>query len=73
MRSLVIEGFKQSRQVKRTKPNPTDARHLDLVLRDFIATVPNQLLVADLTFALTWAGAAYVCFIIDAYSRTIVG
>ena len=34
---------------------------------------PNQLWVTDLTFLLTWAGIAYVCFIIDACSRKIVG
>ncbi|MCW2833254.1 MAG: family transposase, partial [Nocardioides sp.] len=48
-------------------------RHPDLVGRDFTATAPNQLWVTDLTFVPTWAGVAYVCFIIDAYSRAIVG
>jgi putative transposase len=43
------------------------------VKREFTATAPNQLWVTDLTFVPTWAGVAYVCFIIDAYSRTIVG
>ena len=41
--------------------------------RDLPATAPNQLWVTDLTFVPTWAGVAYVCFIIDAFSRTIVG
>ena len=41
--------------------------------RDFTATAPNQLWVTDLTFVPTWAGIAYVCFIIDAFSRMIVG
>ncbi len=45
----------------------------DLVRRDFTATAPNQLWVTDLTFVPTWAGVAYVCFIIDACSRAIVG
>ena len=48
-------------------------RHLDLVRRDFTATAPDQLWVTDVTFVATWAGAAYVCFIIDACSRMIVG
>jgi transposase InsO family protein len=43
------------------------------VKRVFSSTAPNQLWVTDLTFVPTWAGVAYVCFIIDAYSRTIVG
>ncbi|WP_155725422.1 DDE-type integrase/transposase/recombinase, partial [Mycobacterium avium] len=45
----------------------------DLVHRNFAAAAPNQLWVTDLTFVPTWAGVAYVCFIIDAYSRMIVG
>ena len=73
MRALGIEGVKRSRRVKTTKPDPTAVRHPDLVKRDFTATAPNQLWVTDLTFVATWAGMAYVCFIIDAYSRIIVG
>ena len=49
------------------------ARHPDLVKRDFSAARPNELWVTDLTYVPTWAGVAYVCFIIDAYSRMIVG
>ena len=52
---------------------PTAARHPDLVKRDFTATGPNQLWVTDLTYVPTFAGIAYVCFIIDAFSRMIVG
>jgi transposase InsO family protein len=48
-------------------------RHPDLVGRDFTATGPNELWVTDLTYVPTWAGVAYVCFIVDAYSRMIVG
>ena len=73
MRSLGIEGVKRSRRVKTTRPDPAATRHPDLVRRDFTATAPNQLWVTDLTFVPTWAGVAYVCFIVDAYSRTIVG
>ena len=73
MRALGIEGVRRSRRVKTTKPDPTAVRHPDLVKRDFTATAPNQLWVTDLTFVATWAGMAYVCFIIDAYSRIIVG
>ena len=73
MRSLGIEGVKRSRRVKTTKPDPTVARHPDLVKRVFSSTAPNQLWVTDFTFVPTWSGVAYVCFIIDAYSRMIVG
>jgi transposase InsO family protein len=49
------------------------ARHLDLAKRESTATAPNRHWVTDLTFVPTWAGVAYVCFIIDAFSRRIVG
>jgi len=55
------------------QPDPGAPRHPDLVGRDFTASAPNQLWVTDLTFVPTWAGVAYVCFIVDAYSRMIVG
>ena len=73
MRSLGIEGVKRSRRVKTMKPDPTAVRHPDLVKRVFSSTAPNRLWVTDLTFVPTWAGVAYVCFIVDAYSRMIVG
>jgi transposase InsO family protein len=49
------------------------ARPADLVQRDFTATRPNQLWVADLTYVATWTGFVYVAFIIDVFSRMIVG
>ena len=56
-------------------PDPTRARHgiPTWSSRDFTATAPNQLWVTDLTYVPTWAGVAYVCFIIDASRRMIVG
>ena len=41
--------------------------------RNFTAEAPNQLWVTDLTYVPTWSGVAYVCFIVDAFSRMIVG
>ncbi len=73
MRAAGIEGVRRGKRVRTTKPDPAAARHPDLVKRNFTATAPNQLWVTDLTFVPTWAGVAYVCFIIDAYSRMIVG
>jgi putative transposase len=43
------------------------------VERDFSATGPNRLWVADLTYVATWSGFVYVAFVIDAFSRFIVG
>ena len=69
MRAAGIEGVRRGRRVRNTKPDPGAARHPDLVKRKFSAAAPNDLWVTDLTFVPTWAGAAYICFIVDAYSR----
>src|SRR3712207_4840073 len=50
-----------------------DARPDDLVQRVFRATAPNRLWVADLTYVATWSGWVYVAFVMDVYSRRIVG
>ena len=72
MRAAGIQGARRGKRVRTTKPDLAAARHPDLVKRKFTATAPNQLWVTDLTFVPTWAGVAYVCFIVDAYSRMIV-
>lgn len=73
MRELGIWGVKRSRRVRTTRSDPSAARSPDLVERNFTAEAPNQLWVTDLTFVATWSGVAYVCFIVDAFSRRIVG
>jgi len=73
MKILQIEGVRREKRVKTTKSDPRMPRHPDLVNRVFRADAPNQLWVTDLTFVPTWQGVAYVCFIIDAFSRMIVG
>src|SRR5699024_4262012 len=45
----------------------------DLLERDFTATAPNQLWVADITYCRTFAGWVYAGFIIDVFSRRVVG
>ena len=69
MRAAGIQGVRRGKRVRTTKPDPGAARHPDLVKRKFSTTAPNDLWVTDLTFVPTWAGAAYICFIVDAYSR----
>ncbi len=49
------------------------ARPADLVQRQFVATRPNQLWVADITYVATWRGVVYVAFVIDVFARMIVG
>lgn len=73
MRQAGIEGVRRGRRVRTTCPDTAAPRHPDLVKRNFTATAPNDLWVTDLTYVPTWAGMAYVCFIVDAYSRMIVG
>ena len=73
MRTAGIEGVRRGKRVTTTKADPGAGRHPDLVGRQFSAAAPNQLWVTDLTFVPTWAGVAYVCFIVDAWSRMIVG
>ena len=73
MRSEGLQGVIRGRRAKTTIPNQSDSRPLDLVDRDFTADRPNQLWVADLTYVATWLGMVYVAFIIDVYSRMIVG
>jgi putative transposase len=74
MKSLGIRGVSRKyKKVVTTKKDPEATRALDLVKRKFRADHPNGLWVTDLTYVPTRAGTAYVCFIIDAFSRMIVG
>ena len=73
MRDLGLRGVVRGRRTTTTIPDALAARPRDLVERDFRATRPNQLWVADLTYVATWRGFAYVAFVIDVFSRRIVG
>jgi len=73
MRQMGIRGVSRTRKVRTTVPDDKASRPRDLVERDFTADRPNLLWVTDLTFVSTWAGTGYVCFIVDAFSRMIVG
>jgi transposase InsO family protein len=74
MREMGLAGAIRGRKVKKTtEPDESLARPRDLVDRDFTATRPNQLWVADLTYVATWRGFVYVALVIDAFARRIVG
>jgi putative transposase len=74
MRELGVEGISRRRKrVFTTVADPEAVRAPDLVKRNFKAAAPNQLWVTDLTYVPTRSGMAYVCFIVDAFSRRIVG
>jgi transposase InsO family protein/transposase-like protein len=74
MRALGLRGAVRGRAFRiTTTPAALAARPSDLVARNFTATQPNQLWVADLTYVATWRGFVYVAFVIDAFARHIVG
>ena len=74
MRVMGLRGAVRGRAYTTTTVADDSAfRPLDLVRREFQASRPNQLWVADLTYVATWAGFAYVAFVIDVFSRQIVG
>lgn len=73
MQGLGLRGVVRGRRTKTTIPDVVAERPRDLVERNFTATRPNQLWVADLTYVATWRGFVYVAFVIDAFSRRIVG
>jgi transposase InsO family protein len=73
MGELHLEGVRRGKARRTTTPDQGATRPADLVGRDFSATRPNQLWVADLTYVATWSGFVYVAFVIDAFSRFLVG
>jgi transposase InsO family protein len=73
MREMGLQGVVRGRKVRTTIPDKVSPRPADLVERKFTADEPNRLWVADLTYVATWIGFVYVAFIIDVFSRKIVG
>ena len=74
MRANGIVGAKRrGKPWRTTKADPQALRRPDLVQRDFSASRPNELWVADLSYLRCWQGLVYFAFVIDAYSRMIVG
>ena len=67
------EGARYGSKHKTTVADDSHRRYPDLVDRRFYAAAPNRLWVADFTYVATWMGFVYVAFVIDAYSRRIVG
>jgi putative transposase len=73
MRTLGIAGAVRGKTRRTTIADPAAVRAPDLVKRQFTATRPNQLWVSDFTYVATWSGTVHVAFVIDAFSRLIVG
>jgi putative transposase len=74
MDELDLEGVVRGKRKRITTISAeVNTRPADLVERDFSADAPNAKWVADLTYVSTWSGFAYVAFVIDVFSRYIVG
>jgi putative transposase len=73
MRELGITGAVRGRKVVTTIPDQQAERAPDRVDRNFVASAPNRCWVADFTHVATWAGVVYVAFVVDTFSRRIVG
>lgn len=73
MREAGLRGLLRDKSPRTTRPAPETARPDDLVERDFTAAGPNQLWVADLTYVRTSVGWVYAAFILDVFSRMVVG
>lgn len=73
MRDLGLHGARRGKRIRTTRPDAAAARPADLVRRQFSPARPDRLWVADFTYVPTWAGMVYVAFVIDAYSRRILG
>jgi putative transposase len=74
MRAARLQGAKRRGKPWRTTvANPAATRPPDLVDRDFTATRPDELWVADFTYLRCWEGLVFFSFVIDVYSRRVVG
>ncbi|WP_413751766.1 IS3 family transposase [Streptomyces sp. R-74717] len=73
MRELGITGAVRGREVITTITDPAAERAPDLLDRNFVASAPNRCWVADFTHVATWNGVVYVAFVMDTFSRRVVG
>ena len=74
MAQHAIQGAKRRGRPWRTTTPDAQARALpDLLERDFSAPAPNRRWVADFTYVRCWEGLVFFAFILDVYSRMIVG
>jgi len=73
MRNLELAGVTRTKRVRTTIAASLVQRPADLVERVFTVSAPNRLWVSDLTYVWTREGFVYTAFIVDAFSRAIVG
>jgi putative transposase len=73
MRELGLSGAVRGKKVRTTIPDPAAERAPDLLNRAFVAQAPNRVWVADFTHVTAYTGVIYVAFVVDTFSRRIVG
>jgi putative transposase len=73
MRREGLCGVVRGRKKRTTIPADAAQCPLDRVQRQFVASRPNELWIADFTYVATWTGFVYVAFVIDVFARCIVG
>jgi putative transposase len=73
MRAAGLRGLSRAKGPRTTIPGSGPDLRPDLVDRAFTATGPDQLWVADITYCRTFAGWVYAAFVIDVFSRRVVG
>ena len=69
----IVGAKRRGKPWRTTKPDPDAVRPRDLVKRDFTADAPNRLWVGDFTYLRCWEGVVYFSFVLDVFSRMIVG
>ncbi|XNL76255.1 IS3 family transposase [Actinomadura madurae] len=73
MRARSPQGVHRHDRQRTTTPDQTAPQPPDLVNRQFTADRPDRLWLADITYVRTWEGRVYVAFVLDAFTRRIVG
>jgi putative transposase len=73
MRIAGLQGVQKRHFVRTTRSDPSERWAVDLVARNFNATRPDVLWVADVTYVATWAGFLYLAIVLDVFSRRVVG
>jgi putative transposase len=73
MRAEALAGVSRRKGTITTVPGPERRPYPDRVERDFTATAPDELYVADITYIPTWSGFLYLAIVLDVFSRRIVG
>jgi putative transposase len=68
-----LRGVSRRKWVQTTVRSEQSRPAPDLVQRQFAATAPNQLWVADITYIPTWAGMLYLAVVLDVWSRRVIG